>query len=149
MAALNKVQIIGNVGKDPEVRTAGSSQVANFSVAVTEKYKAQDGTQKEQTEWFTVQAWGKLAEICGRFLKKGSPVYIEGKMRTRSWDDTNGQKQYRTELVAEQMQMLGGAQSGGNNQGAPQSRAPQEPPPNIPGFEHTGTAPLPEDDLPF
>lgn len=139
MAALNKVQIIGNLGKDPETKAVGQSTVANFSVAVTERYKDRDGNQQESTEWFSVQAWGKLADICAKYLTKGSPVYIEGKLRTRSWDDSNGQKQYRTELVAETLQMLGQKSQGGDSHGAPPPRTQSAPSQQ----QH------PEDDLPF
>ncbi len=109
MASLNKVMIIGNLGKDPEMRyTASGSAVTSFSVAVSRKFKSSDGEQQEETEWFSVSCWDKLAEIANQYLSKGKPVFIEGRLRTRSWDDQQtGEKKYRTELIASQMQMLG------------------------------------------
>ena len=104
MASLNKVMIIGNLGRDPEVRMTSSGQkVANFSVAVTEKYK----DRREKTEWVNVVFWGRQAEICEQYLRKGSSIYIEGKLQTSSWEDENGQKRYKTELNGHVMQMLG------------------------------------------
>ncbi len=101
---LNKCMIIGNLGNDPELKyTQSGKAVANFNVAVSEKYKG-----KENTEWFKIVVWDKLAEICGEYLKKGSQVYLEGKIQTRSWEDRDGNKRYTTELVAFQMQMLSG-----------------------------------------
>jgi len=115
MASLNKIMIIGNIGKDPEVRMTGSGQkVANFSVAVTEKFKNREGMKQEKTEWINIVFWGRQAEICEQYLRKGSPVYIEGKLETSSWDDNNGQKRYKTEVRGMMMQMLGSAQQ--NNQ---------------------------------
>jgi len=117
MAALNKVMVIGNLGRDPEVRQAGDSMVADFSVAVNEKYKDRNGQQQDRTEWVTVVCWRRLAEIARDYLRKGSTVYVEGKLSTRSWQDkTSGQKRYATEVVAENFQMLGGRPEGGNGQ---------------------------------
>ena len=110
MAYLNKIQIIGNIGRDPETRMAGETKVSNFSVAVTEKYKGRDGQMQEKTEWIKIVFWGRQAEICEQYLKKGSSVYIEGKLETRSWDDkTTGEKKYQTEVRGVVLQMLGGA----------------------------------------
>lgn len=108
MAALNRVMIIGNLGKDPESKEVGSGQVTSFPIAVTEKYKDRNGTHQETTEWVNVVCWSKLAEISQKYLKKGSSVYIEGKLKTRSWEDQNGVKKYVTEVLANSMQMLGG-----------------------------------------
>lgn len=109
MAALNKVQIIGNLGRDPEIRQASDAPVADFSVAVSEKFKGRDGSTQEKTEWVNVVAWRRLAEISRDYLRKGSQVYVEGKLSTRSWTDkTSGQKRYQTEVVADNIQMLGG-----------------------------------------
>ena len=146
MAALNKVQIIGNLGRDPEVRMAGTAKVANFSVAVTEKFKNRDGQMQEKTEWVNVVFWGRQAEICEQYLKKGSSIYVEGKLETRSWDDQNGQKRYKTEVRGFTMQMLGGrgqgGMGGGDSFGAPSSApAPQD------NFSQIPTEI--EDDLPF
>jgi len=109
MASLNKCMIIGNLGKDPEMRyTASGSPVTSFSVAVSRKYKSSDGELQEETEWFSVSCWNKLAETANQYLSKGKPVYLEGRLRTRSWDDQQtGEKKYRTELIAYEMQMLG------------------------------------------
>lgn len=107
MAGLNKVMIIGNLGKDPEMRfTANGSAVANFNVAVSRQYAGSDGERREDTEWFTVVAWNKLAEQCNQFLQKGKKVYVEGRLQTRSWDGQDGQKRYRTEVVAQEVQFL-------------------------------------------
>ncbi|MGL1900593.1 MAG: single-stranded DNA-binding protein [Fibrobacterales bacterium] len=147
MAALNKVMLIGNLGRDPEVRMAGESKVANFSIAVTEKFKGRDGQQQEKTEWVNIVFWGRQAEICEQYLRKGSPIYIEGKLETRSWDDkTTGEKKFRTEVRGIVMQMLGskGESSGGGSYGAPAAAAPAAPMDS--GFS---APPAPEDDLPF
>lgn len=119
MASLNllKVLIGGRLGKDPEVRMTSSGQkVANFSVAVTEKYKDKSGAQQEKTEWVNVVFWGRQAEICEQYLRKGSPVYVEGKLETSSWDDNNGQKRYKTEVRGLMMQMLGNKNQGDSSQ---------------------------------
>ena len=108
MSGVNKAIIVGNLGRDPEIRsTQSGSQVANFTVATSRKYKA-DGGYREETEWHKVVAFGKLAEICAKYLHKGKQVYIEGRIQTRSWEDKSGQKKYMTEIVASEMQMLGG-----------------------------------------
>jgi len=103
---LNKVTLIGNVGQDPEVRfTPNGDQVANFSIATTESW-TKDGQKQEKTEWHRLVAFRKLAEIIGTYVKKGSKLYIEGKLQTRSWEDKDGQKKYTTEIVANEMLML-------------------------------------------
>ncbi|MCL5256304.1 MAG: single-stranded DNA-binding protein [Chloroflexi bacterium] len=107
--SLNKVMLIGNLGKDPEMRyTPGGSAVTTFSVACSRTWTTPDGESKEETEWFNVVAWTKLAELCNQYLTKGSRVYIEGRLRTRSWEGQDGQKRYRTEVVANDMVMLDG-----------------------------------------
>jgi single-strand DNA-binding protein len=108
--SLNKVMLIGNLGKDPEVRyTASGVPVATFSLATNESWKDQDGNMQERTEWHNIVAWRKLAEICGEWLKKGKKVYIEGRIQTRSYDDKNtGTKRYISEVVADNMIMLDG-----------------------------------------
>ncbi len=104
---LNKVLLIGNLGRDPEVKyTPSGTAIANFSIATTEKW-TKDGQKNEKTEWHKIVAWQRLAEICGEYLHKGSQVYVEGKLQTRSWDDKEGNKKYTTEIVINQMQMLG------------------------------------------
>jgi single-strand DNA-binding protein len=109
MGSLNKVMLIGNLGKDPEVRAIPSgAKVANFSIATTDSYTDKNTNQKvEKTEWHNIVMWRGLAEIAEKYLRKGSQVYIEGRLQTRSWDDQNGQKRYTTEVIADQMQMLG------------------------------------------
>ncbi|MFZ5758934.1 MAG: single-stranded DNA-binding protein [Thermodesulfobacteriota bacterium] len=134
---INKAILIGNLGSDPEIRyTQSGTAVANFSVATTEKWKGQDGQVQEQTEWHRIVAFARLAEICGEYLSKGSKVYIEGRIQTRSWDDKDGNKRYTTEIVAREMKMLsakGGAGSSGSQYG-------DEPPP---------PEPRPGDEVPF
>ncbi len=106
--SLNKVLLIGNLGKDPELSyTASGIAVAKFSIATNERWKDQDGNVQERVEWHNIIVWRKLAEICGQYLKKGSKVYLEGKLQTRSWDDKNtGVKRYTTEVIADDLIML-------------------------------------------
>ena len=109
---MNKAMVIGNLGNDPEVRyTQAGTPVATFSVATTERWKDAEAVQQEHTDWHRIVAWKGLAEICGDHLKKGSKVYIEGKMQTRKWEDGNGVTHYTTEIVAKSMEMLGGKNS--------------------------------------
>jgi single-strand DNA-binding protein len=110
MASVNKVQIIGNLGRDPETRYMPSGDaMTNIAVATTDKWKdKQSGEQKEATEWHRVAFFGKLAEIAGQYLKKGSQVYVEGRLKTRKWTDKDGVEKYTTEIIADTMQMLGG-----------------------------------------
>lgn len=106
---MNKAMVIGNLGNDPEIRyTQSGIPVATFSVATTERWKDKDGQQQEHTDWHRIVAWQKLAEICGEYLKKGSKVYIEGKMQTRKWQDDNGNDRFVTEIIVKNMEMLGG-----------------------------------------
>ena len=113
MAGVNKVILIGNLGKDPEVRTLeGGTKVASFTIAITETLKDKNGERKEQTEWQTVVVWRSLAEIAEKYLKKGATVYVEGKLRTRSWEaKEGGGKRYATEVVADSFTMLGKKQN--------------------------------------
>ena len=106
--SLNKVMLIGNVGRDPEMRyTQSGEPVTTFSVATNRRYKGSDGQPRDETEWHNIVAWRRLAEQCNEFLTKGRRIYIEGSLKTRSWDDqATGQKKYRTEIVATDMQML-------------------------------------------
>ncbi|MFJ4288252.1 single-stranded DNA-binding protein [Cupriavidus sp. NPDC089707] len=115
MASVNKVILVGNLGADPETRYMPSGDaVTNLRLATTDRYKdKQSGEMKEATEWHRVSMFGKLAEIAGQYLRKGSSVYIEGRIRTRKWQDQSGQDKYSTEIVADQMQMLGSRQGGG------------------------------------
>ena len=108
MAGVNKVILVGNLGKDPEVRYFDSGvAVANITVATTENYKNKEGERVSQTEWHDVVLWRGLAEVAEKYLKKGSSVYIEGKIRTRKWEDKEGNNRYRTEIMADNMTMLG------------------------------------------
>ena len=105
--SVNKVILVGNLGADPESRfTPTNAQVVNFSIATSESWKDSNGEQQEKTEWHRIVMWRALAETAAKYLKKGSKVYIEGKLQTRSWDDQSGQKRYTTEVVAHSMEML-------------------------------------------
>jgi single-strand DNA-binding protein len=131
MASVNKVILVGNLGADPETRYLPSGDaVANIRLATTDRFKDKtSGEMKELTEWHRVSFFGRLAEIVNEYLKKGSSVYIEGRIRTRKWTDQAGVEKYSTEIVAEQMQMLGGrggAGGGGGEEGSYSSRAPAE-----------------------
>lgn len=110
MGSVNRVFLVGNLGRDPEVRFTQSGQaVANFSLATSEKWTDKNtGEKKEETEWHRIVAWGKLGEICGEYLSKGKQVYIEGRLQTRDWEDKDGNKRSTTEIVANNMTMLGG-----------------------------------------
>ena len=152
MASVNKWIGIGNLGKDPEVRyTASGEAICNFSIACTETWKdKQTGEKKELTEWVRISFFGKIAEICGQYLKKGSQVYVEGSLRTRKWTDKEGQERYTTEIRGDQMTMLGSRQGmgapagGGAYDSEPTDYAPA-PPKNKPkpSFDDLG------DDIPF
>ncbi|WP_175958047.1 single-stranded DNA-binding protein [Burkholderia sp. BCC0405] len=119
MASVNKVILVGNLGADPEVRYLPSGDaVANVRLATTDRYKDKaSGDYKEMTEWHRVSFFGRLAEIVSEYLKKGSSIYVEGRIRTRKWQGQDGQDRYSTEIVADQMQMLGGRNSGGRGEG--------------------------------
>lgn len=123
--SVNKVILVGNLGKDPELRyTPSGTAVVTFSLATTERYKDRDGNRQEKTEWHNIVAWRQLAEICGKFLHKGKQVYIEGRIQNRSYEDRDGNKRYISEIVADQMQMLGSRddnQSGGYGGGQRQT----------------------------
>ena len=147
MPNLNKVQIIGHLGQDPETRTfQDGAQVCNLSIATSEKWNdKQTGEKKEHTEWHRVSLFGKLAEIAGQYLSKGQPVYIEGSLRTRKWQDKSGQDRYTTEIIADQMQMLGNKPSepGHKQAAAGDAQAYRN-------ASNGGGAPgLPNDDIPF
>ena len=176
MASVNKVIIVGNLGRDPEMRTFPSGdQVANVTIATTDKWKdKQTGEMKEATEWHRVVFNGRLAEIAGQYLRKGSQVYVEGTLRTRKWTDQNGVEKYSTEIRADQMQMLGsrqgmgGPQGGGHDDGgygggeeqAPRRAPPPRAPMAAPAPRPVPQAPAPapraasgfddmDDDIPF
>ncbi|MFN7940558.1 MAG: single-stranded DNA-binding protein [Thermoanaerobaculia bacterium] len=122
---VNKVILVGNLGRDPELRsTQGGQPVASFSVATSRKFKDREGNRQEQTEWHNVVCFGRQAEIAGQYLTKGKKVYVEGRLQTRSWEDKeSGKKQYRTEIVCENFQMLDSRGGGGADSGS-QAAAP-------------------------
>jgi single-strand DNA-binding protein len=114
MASLNKVMLIGNLGKDPEMKyTANGKAVTTFSLACSRTYNANDGERREETDWFDIVAWEKLAELCSQFLQKGRKAYVEGRLHTRSWEGQDGQKRYRTEVIAQTVLFLDSAGAGG------------------------------------
>ena len=128
-SGINKVILVGNLGKDPDMRyTAGGDAVANLSIATSESWNDnQTGEKKEKTEWHRVVFFRRIAEVCGEYLKKGSSVYIEGSLRTRDWEDDQGNKRYTTEIIGREMRMLGGRRSEDNMDQSPQmnSSSPQ------------------------
>lgn len=116
MASVNKVILVGNLGRDPEVRYMPNGEaVCNFSIATTDSWKDKSGAKQERTEWHNIVMYRKLAEIAGEYLKKGRPVYVEGRLQTRKWQTKEGQDRYTTEIIADQMQMLGGRDGAGSN----------------------------------
>lgn len=116
MASVNKVILVGNLGRDPEVRYMPNGDAAcSFSIATTDTWKDKNGQRQERTEWHNIVMYRRLAEIAGEYLRKGRPVYIEGRLQTRKWQTKEGQDRYTTEIVADQMQMLGGRDSGGSS----------------------------------
>lgn len=139
MASVNKAIILGNVGKDPEVKvTPSGANVATFSIATSESWTAPDGTKNQKTEWHTIVAWKKLADLAASYIKKGKSIYVEGTISTRSWDDKDGNKRYKTEITARSIQLLGSK----NDQ--PQAVSQATPP-------VAGSAPVDpgQDSLPF
>ena len=128
MASINKVILVGNLGRDPETRyMPDGGAVTNVSIATTDTWKDKtSGEKKEATEWHRVVFFNRLAEIAGEYLKKGSQVYVEGRLRTRKWQDKEGQERYTTEIVAERMQMLGSRAGGGEPRGEPRGEPPAE-----------------------
>jgi single-strand DNA-binding protein len=116
MASVNKVILVGNLGRDPEVRfMPNSDAVCNFSIATTDSWKDKQGVKQERTEWHNIVMYRKLAEIAGEYLKQGSAVYVEGRLQTRKWQTKEGQDRYTTEIIADQMQMLGARNNDGNS----------------------------------
>ena len=167
MASVNKVILVGNLGRDPETRSfPNGDQVANVTIATTDRYKDKtSGEMKEITEWHRVSFFGRLAEIAGQYLRKGSQVYVEGSLRTRKWTDKDGLEKYSTEIRADSMQMLGsrqgmgGASGGGDESGgyeAPRSAqparasaaAPRQAPASSPAKAASGFDDM-DDDIPF
>jgi len=152
MASVNKVILIGNLGRDPEVRYLPSGDaVANLSVATTEVWKDKAGEKQEQTEWHRVAFFGRQAEICGEYLRKGGSVYVEGRLQTRKWTDKDGNERYTTEIRGDRMQMLGSRAGGGGGGGEP----PPERERSAGGGKPAGSAPAKknvddlDDDIPF
>ena len=151
MASVNKVILIGNLGRDPETRyMPDGGAITNISIATTENWKDKNGEKQEKTEWHRVAFFGKLAEIAGEYLKKGSQVYVEGRLQTRKWQDKDGQDKYTTEIVADRMQMLGSRQGmGGGDREAGGERESR------PAAKPAGAKPAGskfddfEDDIPF
>jgi single-strand DNA-binding protein len=154
--SVNKVILVGNVGKDPETRyLEGGTAVCSFSLATSETYRNRDGEKITNTEWHNVVLWRGLAEVAEKYVKKGSQLYIEGRIRTRSWDDKDGNKRYTTEIVGDNMQMLGrrSDESGiKEGPGAPAAtQTPSQPKENNAGNGFNDVSPTPDeaDDLPF
>jgi single-strand DNA-binding protein len=138
MASLNKVMLIGNLGADPEIRyTPSGAAVANFNMATKAQWTTKEGEKQDRTEWHRIVAWRRLGEICGEYLHKGSLVYIEGRLQTRSWEDRDGNKRYTTEIVAQGMQMLDRAGQSAEAVST-EERFPTEEPLDVP-----------DDDIPF
>jgi single-strand DNA-binding protein len=158
MASVNKVILIGNLGKDPEVRyTPSGAAVCNLRLATTRSWKNREsGERQEETEWHSVVLYDRQAEIAGEYLRKGRPVYIEGRLKTRKWQDKDGNDRYTTEIVAETLQLLGGREgmggddAGGGSAPAPRSAAPARPAPGKPAPQKSSTGfDDMDDDIPF
>lgn len=145
--SLNKVQIIGNLGRDPEIRYTGDNRaIANITVASTEKWKDKSGERQEKTEWHNVVIFGPLAEVCEKYLKKGSSVYFEGKLQTNKWQDKDGNDRYTTQIVVDRggsMQMLGGKESS-TSYDAPDTKPKRESKPSTKAADDAF-----DDDIPF
>ncbi len=156
MASVNKVILIGNLGKDPETRYLPSGEaVTNITLATTESWKdKKSGEKQEHTEWHRISFFGRLAEIAGEYLKKGSPCYVEGRIRTRKWQDKEGQDRYTTEVVADRMQLLGsrggsGGGGGGEGGGAREPAAAGAGGGKAPARKSGGSFDDMDDDIPF
>jgi single-strand DNA-binding protein len=146
MASVNKVILIGNLGSDPEVKyTPSGTAVANFNIATNESWLNKDGKKEERTEWHKIVVWSKLAELCGEYLAKGRPVYLEGRLQTRDWNDKDGNKRYTTEIVAQTIQFLGGSgERGERSEGRPAGKSARG------GSSMEEAAPVEaDDDIPF
>ncbi len=150
--SVNKVILLGNVGKDPEIRATGSgTAVASFSIATSERFKDKTGNWQDRTEWHNLVAYQRLAEIVRDYVKKGTKLYIEGRLQTSSWDDkTTGQKKYRTEIIVNDLSLLSGRGEGGESSGGGYSRG------NTASFDQRGpsddyaqSAEITDDDIPF
>jgi len=147
MSGVNKVILVGRLGADPEVRTLeGGTKVASIRLATTERYKDKNGNQQESTEWHNVVLWRGLADITEKYLKKGDQLYVEGRIKTRKWTDQNGQDRYTTDIVANEMTMLGGSGGTSSGGGQSQSSTPQQNQVNEPQGSSLDDI---DDDLPF
>ena len=148
--SVNKVILLGNVGKDPEIRaTQGGMTVANFSIATTDRIKGQDGQFTDKTEWHNLVAFQRTAEIVRDYVKKGNKLYVEGRLQTSSWDDKeSGQKKYRTEILVNELSLLGGGprSEGASSSGYSRSSAPSGGGSSQPDYADTG---ITDDDIPF
>ncbi len=143
MASVNKVILIGNLGKDPEIRTTPQgTTLARFSLATSTTWKDASGAKQERTEWHDIVAWEKLAQICGEYLHKGKMVYVEGSLQTRSWEDQNGQKRYKTEIKASTVVMLSRREEGARASSAREVAETPEPAATVGGGGY-------DDDVPF
>jgi single-strand DNA-binding protein len=153
--SVNKVILVGRLGRDPETRYTGSGQaVANFTMATDSTYKDRSGERQKRTEWHRIVAWGKLAEICQQYLKKGSQVYIEGRLQTREWEDKSGQKRTTTEIVASDMRMLGSradsaAAAGAGAGAAAAASRPAEYEAAVPDDAGSQETSISDEDIPF
>ena len=149
MASINKVFLIGNLGADPELRQAGSSPVCNFRIATTEVWNSkQSGERQERTEWHRIVVWGKSAEHCGEYLKKGRSCHVEGRLQTRDWEDKDGNKRYTTEIVADRVTFLGGRDDV-DHQAASHADKYSTPGRATGNLFESKAKPLADDDIPF
>jgi single-strand DNA-binding protein len=153
---VNKVILIGNLGRDPEVRfTPGGQAVANFTIATNESWTDKQGQKQERTEWHRIVVWGKLAELCGEYLSKGRQCFVEGRLQTREWTDKEGKKNYTTEVVAQNVQFLGARGEGAGAGPRRSQNGAQDYGPPPPGMEESANGaasaggPPQEDDIPF
>jgi single-strand DNA-binding protein len=147
MAGVNKVILLGNLGRDPELRyTQGGQAVANFTLATSENWNDKNGERVERTEWHRVVVWGRVAELCSKYLSKGRSVYLEGRIQTREWEDKEGQKRYTTEVNAQTVQFLGNNRSEGSEASRGENTQPESIPADSTGG---GGPPAPGDDIPF
>lgn len=156
MASVNKVILVGNLGRDPEVRYLPSGDpVANVTIATSSRYKSKSGEMVEETEWHRVTFFGKLAEVVGQYLKKGRPVYVEGRIKTRKYTDKDGQEKFSTDIIASEMQLLGGREDGQDDRQQPEPRR-EAPPHRQPAANQPAPSPRAssgfddmDDDIPF
>jgi single-strand DNA-binding protein len=148
--SVNKVILVGNVGKDPEIRfaTAGNP-VANFTLATSERFKDKSGEFQERTEWHNLVAWQRLAEIVRDYVKKGSKLYIEGRIQTRSWDDKDGQKHYKTEIVVNDLVLLSGRTEGGETGSSSKAGSSYDQRPPAHADDLVQSTEITDDDIPF